>query len=106
MVKMQILVASLNKGFSFIEVIVTLLIISLVGSSFYIFFQNFTGCDHLKNSILNQIFQFPTSKGPDKGWPFQGRSSPIHYVMQAANRQPGFRLRASVSWMCSLAYFF
>ena len=40
MVKMQILVASLNKGFSFIEVIVTLLIISLVGSSFYIFFQN------------------------------------------------------------------
>ena len=40
MVKMQILVASLNKGFSFIEIIVTLLIISLVGSSFYIFFQN------------------------------------------------------------------
>ena len=40
MVKMQILAASLNKGFSFIEVIVTLLIISLVGSSFYIFFQN------------------------------------------------------------------
>tara|TARA_Y100001935_G_C17220136_1_gene464834 strand:- start:324 stop:719 length:396 start_codon:yes stop_codon:yes gene_type:complete len=37
---MQILAASLNKGFSFIEVIVTLLIISLVGSSFYIFFQN------------------------------------------------------------------
>ena len=40
MVKMQILATSLNKGFSFIEVIVTLLIISLVGSSFYIFFQN------------------------------------------------------------------
>ena len=40
MVKMQILAASLNKGFSFIEIIVTLLIISLVGSSFYIFFQN------------------------------------------------------------------
>ena len=40
MVKMQILAASLNKGFSFIEVIVTLLIISLVGSSFYILFQN------------------------------------------------------------------
>ena len=40
MVKMQILAVSLNKGFSFIEVIVTLLIISLVGSSFYIFFQN------------------------------------------------------------------
>lgn len=40
MVKMQILAVSLNKGFSFIEVIVTLLIISLVSSSFYIFFQN------------------------------------------------------------------
>ena len=40
MVKMQILVASLKKCLTFIEINVTLLIISLVGSSFYIFFQN------------------------------------------------------------------
>ena len=57
-------------------------------------------------TILNEIFHFLTSKTLDYRWPFQGRSSPIHYVMQAANRQPGLRLRASVSWMCSLALIF
>ena len=53
MVKMQILVASLNKGFSFIEIIVTFLIISLAGSSFYIFFQNSNIPVSLNSEIKN-----------------------------------------------------
>ena len=68
-------------------------------------FQSLIKEGHLKISILNQIFQFPTSKGPDNSEGFHMRTSQIHYVMQAANRQPGLRLRASVSWMCSLELF-
>ena len=53
--------------------------------------------------VLRTIFQFPTTKGLDKGQHFHVPTPQIQYVMQAANRQPGLRLRASVSWMCSLA---